>query len=449
MQGKLNKNVGFSLIIFAFFFLFEPSYSLIDPLPDFIGYSILCLALINLADINDKIYTAFKAFRKGIILSALKVISIVILNKVFADGEQTVGSLLFVFVFAVFELIILIPAYRSLFEGLLSLGIFHGGEAVYFKRRENGKNATERLYSFTIAFLIAKNVICALPEFTSLQTNSSYEFVNILRILAIIVVMPVSVLWLVQTVAYFKRIKGDRAFIESLSEKYIQRANDAPDFFVCRTLTIGLYAILAAFIFSFDFYVENVNLLPDFLFYGVLILSVIFLRKYSVGYASVIIMSTVGALISLGACVVEKGFFSRFYIEAVIKDIDAYNQYNLLVIFYVVKALVFLSVLVFALKSIYGIFVTCIGSRHSSDDTYYIEHNKKIKTRAFICFALGFLSALSTVYRVIALPRHEISWIFYYSGIITSALQITFVVAVCALILYLVGEIKYNYKSYL
>lgn len=449
MQGKLNKNVGFTLIFFAFFFLFEPSYALIDPLPDFIGYTILCVALVNLADLNDKISIAFKAFCKAIALSILKYVSTILLNNVFAESEQTVGQLLFVFVFATFELIILIPGYRTLFEGLLSLGIFEGGEAIFYKKNEKDKNATEKAYSLTISFLITKNVICSLPEFTTLQNNSGYEFVNIMRILAIIIVLPISIFWLLSMLVYFKRIEKDTAFIGALSAKYTERVVNAPDFFTCRSLKLALYAVLVAFVLNIDFYVENVNIIPDFVFYGVVVLLAVFLRRHVLGRGKIVVISTLGVLVSSGAWFIEKSFFDNYSIEAIIKDFDAYNTYNFLVCLYVLEGVIFALLLFFALKAIYNVFSKHIGAKHPEGEYYMVEHGKKIKTRALLCFVLGVASSISTIYRVVALPYHNVSWVFYYSGILMSAIQIAFIVSVCGLILYLVEEIKYNYKSFL
>jgi hypothetical protein len=211
MYGRLRKNIGFSLIIFAFFFLFEPSYALIDPLPDFIGYSILCLALVNLADINERIRDSLKGFGKAAVLSLLRFVSLFITAKLFGEDENTIGQLIFVFVFAFFEIFVAIPAYKSLFEGLTSLATFHDGEAVFRKKREKGRSSTEKIYSLTSAFIAVKNVVCSLPEFTSLQTNSSYEFVHLLRIFAIVAVLPISIAWLISVVRYFISVKKMRA----------------------------------------------------------------------------------------------------------------------------------------------------------------------------------------------------------------------------------------------
>lgn len=449
MQGKLRKNIGFSLILFAFFFLFEPTYALIDPLPDLIGYTILCFALINLADINDKFSAAFKAFRKGIALSLLRLIANLTLDKIFAEGEKSVGQLLLVFVFAILELVILIPGYRSLFEGLLSLGMFEGGEAVYYKKGENGRNATEKAYALTVIFLIVKILICTLPEFTSLQTNSGYEFAGIMRVLAIILVAPLSFIWLAHMLAYFIRIKKDTAFIDALSQKYLDKASTTPDFFICRALTLGLYTVLLAFSFTFDFFVEGVNILPDLLFYGIVLILAVFLRRQIVSRVWIIVVSTLGAIISVGIYVLEKSFFSMYTIEAVIKNFEAYNQYNLLVCLYALESIALVILTCFVLKELYGVFDEYIAARNKANDSYIADNGKKIRASAFVCFASGVLSAISTVYRVLSLPYHEISWVFYYSGIISGVIQLLFVASAGALILYLVGEVKYTYKTFL
>ena len=89
MNGKLKKNIGFSLMPLAFLFLFEPRYTLVDPLPDFIGYILLCAAIINLADINPRVYEAFLGFRKAILVSMLKYVALYMLYSFVYESANT------------------------------------------------------------------------------------------------------------------------------------------------------------------------------------------------------------------------------------------------------------------------------------------------------------------------------------------------------------------------
>ena len=163
MDKKLNIKLGFILIPFAFIFLFEPFYMLSDPLPDVIGYLILYCSLISLADVNHKIRKALGNFKIAIVISICRFVSKGVWEKLFSETESSTGLLLFIFVLSLFEIITLVPAYKNLFEGLLSLALMHNGESVYYKKtkktlkidnisgekilviRESQNNVTEQL----------------------------------------------------------------------------------------------------------------------------------------------------------------------------------------------------------------------------------------------------------------------------------------------------------------
>lgn len=445
MYGKLQKNIGFSLIIFAFFFLFDPSYALIDPLPDFMGYAILCIAIINLADINDRIMDAFRGFRKAMILNVLRFVSIIVTNKVFGEGENTVGQLIFVFVFAFFEMFIAIPAYKSLFEGLLSLATFHDGEAVFKKKKEKGRNRTEKLYTLTSVFIVVKNTVCALPEFTSLQTNSSYEFVHLLRLFAIVAVLPFSVVWLVCVVKYFVSVRKDTKFIESISEKYLEQANDRPEFYVSRVICTWLCGILVSCVLSFDIYSGNVNYLPDLFFFIPLILAVIFLKEYSRKWVPTVIVSVFGSVLSVLLYIVESSFFQRHFISAIKRDLEAYEHYYLMLSLYILLAVILLVTVILV-----AYFILDINKKHLVG-TYEPQEAKSLplsfKARLWVFLGTGAASVVSDVWHIFALPYFRRGAIYEYSGIIASTLSISFIISSILLVTYSIGEVKRYYKT--
>lgn len=447
MYGKLRKNIGFSLIIFAFFFLFEPNYTLIDPLPDLIGYSILCFALINLADINDRISYAFKAFRRGIFLCILKITSIILLDKIFVDDEQTVGLLLFVFIFALFELLIMIPGYKALFGGLQNLGIFEGGEAVYHKKDEKGRNSSEKMYILTLVFLIVKNLFCLIPELTTLKADTSYEFINIVRILFILITLPFSLTWLINIVGYFVKVRRDTPFVKALEEKYISRSQASPDFFVGRVLRVGLASFLVSFILTLNLYSEGVNLLPNAFAYSALLATAIFMRKFSSKWRHLAVASVIGAICSTGLLYIEKYFYEMYYIGAVNKNIEAYNHYYLMLSLYILQSIIFVVVLIFSLMFLYDIFIQHHNRENSEHDIYKNEDKRKFSIKLYTCLSTGIMYALSSVYHIFSLPRSNWSWIYCYSGIISTAITILFIASAMVLISHLHEKIKKTYKS--
>ncbi len=445
MLGKLKKNMGLSLIIFAFFFLFEPRYALIDPVPDLIGYIILCSALINLADINDHIYSASKAFRNAAILSILRIVSKIILERYFQDDEGTVGLLLFAFIFAALELWILIPGYKSLFEGLLSLGMFEGGEAVYRKNKENGRNASEKLYSLTLIFLIVKNILECIPEFTTLENNESYEFVVIMRILSCILIMPMSVVWLVKIVRYFILVKNDRPFIEALEKKFTEKSALNPEFFFYRTACVGLLIMIIASVLTVDLISDGVNILPDIFAYITLILSSLILRIYSKKWITVLFVSIMGALCSVSVLISENRFYERYSPEMVNKSLEAYNSFYFMLSLYILQSIIFLICVTAVIMFLYEIFKKHIANT-AEHELYKNESERGMIIRMILTLISALLSVVSSVYRVISHTITKDIWIFTYSNAISAVTDIIFIASSVALLLFMTQEIKQNHN---
>ena len=470
MNLKLKKNLGFSLIPFAFFFLFEPHYTLIDPLPDFIGYIILIIALSNLADVNYHIQDAVRGFKKGIIISICRYVSIYVLKHIFSVEERSVGILLFVFVLSFFELVVLIPAYKSLFDGLLSLGMMHDGTYVYYKRirkklkinkhtgektlyvRESKSNVSEGLYYLTVVLLFARTLAAALPEFTSLSSNSSYEFVNLLRGFGMVIALPIGVVWLVTALKYFIGIRKDTSFINSLTQFYIDEIKQKPNLFTVRDVTSILYILLAASVVSIDFFVDYINIVPNWLFYAVALASLILVRKYSKVWIPLAAISSVGILISA----FTRSFAHSLYVDtefsplAIKKNLEIYLLYNKVVSFTVLDAVMMLATVVMLIC-----FVWKIYKRHT-DFALALEKGarseRKEMTRRFwlgsvaVIFASA-LSASGNVYYVMIQPfENEGVWYIYYAPVIAIFLSIVFVLTFVYFIMFVVNSIGYRYR---
>ena len=128
-------NLGYLLA--GLIFLFNPNINVIDVLPDFIGCIFIVKGLSKLSDLDRRIASAkakfrrlawvalFKAFvslfTSGLLDQALYGMGLSILVDLF-DSTMV---LVFVFVFGIFELMYMIPAFISLFEGIAFLEIRH------------------------------------------------------------------------------------------------------------------------------------------------------------------------------------------------------------------------------------------------------------------------------------------------------------------------------------
>lgn len=449
MYGKIKKKMGFALLPVAFFFLFDPSYALLDPLPDFIGYIILCSALINVSDISTRVSEAFVIFRKATILSVLKYLSLFLLYRFFNEEGIAVGRLLFVFVFAFFEIILLLPAYKSLFSGLLTLGMFDESEAIYKQKHARSSNATEKLYTFTIVFVIIKNVIGALPEFTSLQNNSNYEFVSLLRLFAFVFVLPFSIIWLINSVKYFKSIGDDIPFIDRISSKYLEHAEAAPKFYLHRVLSVGLALMAVAFATCIDVYSDNLNFLPDLVFYSISLLTVLFLKNYSRKWRPAVIIMIIGALVSAVSDHFERNFFSEYTISAIKRDIEAYNGYYAVFFTYIAQSIVLVAAVAILLCMLWDIYKTHSSVSRPDKQSDRGKNIRSFNLRALFTLVFAVFSAAASVYYCWSLPFFRLGWYCYYSGMINTVISLVFISLAESLVFYIKNSITENYKLYL
>ena len=449
MSGKMRKNIGFSLLPFAFIFLFDPSYALLDPLPDFVGYVILCLSLINLADINPTIMEAFKGFRRAAILSVVRLASYIVLMLAFEGQEQTVTELLLVFVFAVFDAVILIPSYKSLFNGLLNLGLHNDGSAVYYCKKPDGMNDSEKMQLFSCIFVILKNALWALPEFTSLAGNDTYEFVGVLRLFAMIVVVPFSIAWLIRMILYFVKVRKDEPFVKKLMDIYSQKAQAAPSFFDMRSSTVGIATLIVAFALSFDMLFDDFNATPDFLMYILLILGALILRRYSKKWIFMTVCSSFGLIAGVLCFASSLYFYSRYLPTDVIRNVGAYDAYYLMFFANIAETVTFLTCLMACLALLKDVYLKNTDLVCDIGQTEQKRMKNKFTVGSILIFLFGVVSAAGTLFYVYSIPNVNKAEIFGMANVLRMMLGIMFVFSFWYFAGYVKSCVKQHCKSYL
>ena len=157
---KINK-LGFGYIIASLFFLFNPNISIVDILPDFIGFFLLSAGLVKLADIMPRFAEVREGFVKLGWISLAKFLSIFLISILPANEVATFGLLL-TFSFAVVDLILLIPAWNGFFEGMIYLATRKDGQAVFYRKNKWSKSVTEKLKGFTMIFFIVKELVVVM-----------------------------------------------------------------------------------------------------------------------------------------------------------------------------------------------------------------------------------------------------------------------------------------------
>ena len=166
-KSEKTKRISFTAIAVSFLFLFNPSISIIDVLPDFIGYIILTLALTKLADMSDTFWEAQRRFKFLIIIDAIKIVALFWSFSMASGNERNSSLLLWSFVFAVLDMVFLIPALIKLFAGMTELAFAHDSNYL-LGASGKGKTPTDKIRKLSITFVVFKAVISFCPSLPSL-----------------------------------------------------------------------------------------------------------------------------------------------------------------------------------------------------------------------------------------------------------------------------------------
>lgn len=271
---KAKNNIQWGLMALACVFLFNPNISIVDPLPDLIGYILISVALTRLAMINEGMYEAKRAFERLILIDAGKILSIFWVFGIEAPSERNSSLLLWSFVFGVLEILFAIPAFIKLFDGLSSLGDFYVNTSIHGRKGSGRKSYTEKIKSFSIFFVVFKAAFTCLPELTALTSmtydDSSafvnlYRYIGVIRLMCVLPVIIVGVAWLVSAVKYFLRIKKDTEFSGALGKEYFDKASNYKGDFIIRDVKLATAFLVVASILTIDFELDKINIIPDVL----------------------------------------------------------------------------------------------------------------------------------------------------------------------------------------
>ncbi len=289
----MKKNMGMIWLLPGGIFLWNPVVGVRDPLPDVIGYFLICLGISRLADLNDDLAQAQKSFRAmlwvGFFQMGAWLLISGFLQKTDMDVnvyEEPVWVLLFAFVFLVLEWYFMLSGWKLFFRGLTDLAEYHGGSSILNDR--NGRSWGERMVTGTRAFVICKTVLTVLPEasvLTSFETQAEnplflfdwFPFLSAFRTVAVLIGTVIGVIWLVSYLRFLSAAVKDEPWQERLRERY--RLEILPDTGMLLNRRVGFAFIFfrVGSLFLINLTVLYREFLPDwggalFLLCGVILL---------------------------------------------------------------------------------------------------------------------------------------------------------------------------------
>ena len=421
---KKSSGIGIGYLIASTVFLFNPNISVIDILPDFIGYLLFALGLSKISDIMPRFSEVREGFIKLVWISLAKFFSIVILF-IMPFGEQATFGLVLTVSFAVIDLIYLIPAWNGFFEGIIYTGTRYDSRAVFYSK--NGrKTLTESLKSFTLVFFILKEILVIMPEFTSLSSYESLGYVDYyildihhfqpyFRLLASIVIIIIGLVWLCKMISYLRRLSADKPFISSLMAVYENEILPDTDLFTRRRIKAALLTLCFAFGFGVDFYIYDVNFIPDVISAILFIFGFALLYKHVKSSLSAICAGAVYGLISLLQSVNTIIFFDNFDITHIDKDYDVYLAYTKVCIGALIESVALVVFIIFVFAALRSLVKDHTGyvveNKSSAHSVRYVNEEKRLLNVGLIQGVVAVvLCAVSNVVYFILSVNIEFLW---------------------------------------
>ncbi len=410
---KNKKIINFTKIGLSLIFLFNPNVNIIDVFPDFIGYILLCSALTGLADMNDTVAEAHNIFKKLILIDAAKILAILWVFGISVTTERNSSLMLWSFAFGVLELIFVTSAFLKLFEGISGLGYLHQNNSVFVTGKFGKRSANDKARNLTVAFVVLKAVMSFLPELSDVTSTEYYEnsgltnlyqYIGVMRLLAFIPVLILGIVWIVRINIYFGKINRDSDFISALETIYNERVANKKGIFIKRNVASSFWVLLVAFVFSFDFRLENVNILPDFV--SGILLAVFFVlvpKRTNIKNKLPILLCLVYTLVSAAAYVSEISFFNEYYYGAVDRSIEARNAFITMATLSTASTVLFAVVCIFALIFVKKIICTHTGSIAISDsyvqkqESMSIAIHKELNKYVYLCMGMLAFYALTDI----------------------------------------------------
>ncbi|MBQ4150779.1 MAG: hypothetical protein IJC81_03125 [Clostridia bacterium] len=316
---KNNKVVSFGLLIAAFVFFCNPNINIFDLLSDCFACIFMIIALGKLGDICDDIGEAKRAFITLFWVNLAKLPALIITLAITGNNanERTMW-LVVAFTFAVLEIVYAMRAFSLFFDGVAYLGTRNDGGDFLFHRVvrpekqikiKNGGTKIiparvwrlEKLANFTSVFVIVKAVCCTIPEFVFIYrvdeiNNAGVDLTHFRPHLFIffgIIATVFAIIWVARMCSYVRYIASHSDFWKRMSEKYREEVLPRQGIFIMRYVYVFAVIFTVAVFMSVDLYLDEKNVLPDFISAILFFVSAFVIEKYSGGARALKITSAI------------------------------------------------------------------------------------------------------------------------------------------------------------
>ena len=407
----------------ALIFLFNPPISVVDILPDFIGYLLLMSAIRNAAEVFPHFDEAYSGFSRAFWVSLAKIPAfIVMMSIVSANSYERAIITVFSLGFAVLELIFVLGAFRSFFAALTHLGEREGLLPVLKAGRS--KRGIDGVSDVTLAFLITKALCSFLPELSLIsvfETLGSLDAgaINPARLYPVFVMLASVVgfamggVWLYFTFSYLKDLKNSTVMQEFFMEKEALHA----DLFMRRASVrrekLSFFLLTLALLLSFDIVLDGKSYLPDVFSALLLIFPFLILRREHRLYPIGALCAALYGICSVVLDIFSKRFLAEYTYTDVYRKAEAETAYLPIKVLGVLEALLLIGTLLLLFLLLRAFIRNHAADRLSEGNRAIARGVKREFTlKAAIFTALGALPAVFYAvekFLLVLMRRHVIS----------------------------------------
>lgn len=270
-------------IIIGLFFLLNPNINIIDILPDFIGCAFIIRGMMKCSSLNYNFKDSYGYFKRLLWLEIAKMPCLILYFII--GSNDMVWYLLLSFSFGVFEIYFSLMAFSKLFDGIVysSISPLESSEddplTSPVESQKNkafslpAKGSVDFVRIITFVFLIAKIVLCVLPDLTLLSTGSYGEvtesgivawadYRDLFTIFAFIITLALGIYWFVMLTKYFRDLQKDADYIPALEHDYEKLIEDDPFSVARKKLYFAFTFFILGAVFCLSLTFDGISYLP-------------------------------------------------------------------------------------------------------------------------------------------------------------------------------------------
>ena len=246
-----------------------------------------------------------------------------------------------------------------------------------------------------------------LPEFAALLNSTYvdseavrlYDYIGVMRGLAILPVFIFGIVWLCATISYFSRLLRQREIFRALREQYEAHLEAHPGVRIMARYFLCFVLLALGAFFLVDFYLDYQNIIPDTVGALLILAGVLLL-----GAGKKPMAWTVALTVLYGAIATFSGTKAYHFVTShigsdITRSEEAAASYAAMWISALLEMLVFLALLALILLCLRAVLIHWGGYRpEHADEEFEVRHERRIRDefdwRLIKCYIFGFISAL-------------------------------------------------------